>query len=232
MPSFCQVYILEKIFFLLEIPFFVSDFPQKLPFFLSCQKSPSFCQVSLQKRPSFCQKSPSLLCVRFLSQKRPSICLISPSFCQVSLRNILLSVRNHLPSIRFPSEMSFLSEVVFFLSGLSPRKKTFFLSGIFFPLGFPQTRPSFYHLSEITLLLWGFSPRKRRSFCQKSPSLCQVSLRSTLLSVRNCLLSVGFLSQKTLSFCQKSPFYLVSIWILFFFPQKILEKKCKKLVDL
>ena len=44
MPSFCQVYILEKIFFLLEIPFFVSDFPQKLPvlLFFICRVNPLY----------------------------------------------------------------------------------------------------------------------------------------------------------------------------------------------
>ena len=90
-------------FFLTELSFFLSDFPQKYAF---CQKSfhqkspfyqnaaPSVCQVSLR----------NLLSVRFPSGIfffLSDFPLKSPSFCQISLRNLL--------SVRFPSEIFFLS---------------------------------------------------------------------------------------------------------------------------
>ena len=162
-----------KIFFLSELSFFLSDFPQKSAF---CQKSfhqkssfyqnaaASVCQVSLGnllfvRFPSkiffflsdFLQKS------TFLSdfpQKSPSFLSDFPqkfSFCQVSFRKLLLSVS-------FPLEISFfLSEVrnihlsVRFSSNISFFSVRYFLLSVKFP-------------SEI--------------FCQKSP-FCQVSLEKS-----------------------------------------------------
>ena len=116
--------------------FCVSGFPQKSSDFL--QESSSFCQISLQNL---------LLFVRFPSE----ISFMSGfpqkfSFCQVSFRKLLLSeVRNILLYVRFSLNISFFSVRYFLLSVRFP-SEILFLSKISFMSGFPRKSPAFLEL--------------------------------------------------------------------------------------
>ena len=156
-----------------ELSFFLADFPQKS----------AFCQKSFHQKSPFYQNAAPSVC-----QKSPSFCLISfrnlllsvrfPSkICQVSLRNFLLSVINLLLSVRFPSEISF------------------FLSEISFPSSFPQ-KFSFCEVSFRNLLSVSFP----------------LEISFFLSEVRNILLSVRFSSDIS--------FFLSDISFLSSFPQK------------
>ena len=114
-----------------------------------------------------------------------------------------LSVRKLL-FIRFPSEMFFfLSEVPFFLSGFSPPKHILSVRNLLLCVRF-HLEMSFL-LSEISFFLSGFFPRKDL-LSVRNPLLCvRFPSELSFLSVRNCLLSVTFLSQKRPSFCLISP---------------------------
>ena len=142
------------------------------------QKSPSFCQKSSfsqhSSEKSLCPVSlRNILSVRIsflLSGLSPRKELSVKKLHFVSLRNVLLSVRSPLLSVRF-----------------LPSKNTFFLSEIFFFMSvFPQKHHSFCQ----KFFLSSFSPRKdcisvrnplicvrfpsELSFfsCQKLPSFC------------------------------------------------------------
>ena len=126
-----------------ELSFFLSDFPPKCAF---CQKS-------------FHQKSP------FYQNAAPSV-------CQVSLRNLLISFRNLLLSVRFPSKISF------FLSDFPPKSPLCQVSlRNFLSVRFPSE--SSFSLSEVrNILLY-----------------VRFSLNISFFSVRYFLLSVRFPSE-------------------------------------
>ena len=200
MPSFCQVSLPEKTFFLSEIPFSVSGFPQNRPSFLS--ESAFFLSGFFLRKTSFLSEIPFF--VSGFPQNSPFFWAEIAFFLSgFSLRKDLLSVR-YLLSVRFPSatpyqkspsfhqvslETSFfLSEIAFFLSGFSPRKELSVknLLSITFP-------------SEMSFFL----------SCRKLPSFCQVSFppKKGLLSVRNLHLSVSISSSKNTFFLSEFSFF-------------------------
>ena len=112
-----------------------------------------------------------------------------------------LSVRKLL-FIRFPSQTFFCQKSPSFCQVSPLQKHILSVRNLLLCVRF-HSEMSFL-LSEISFFLSGFFPRKDLSV--RNPLLCvRILSESSFFSVRNCFLSVMFLSEKRPSFCQVSP---------------------------